>query len=94
MSTTLGSVDDLPVDYCEGLRSRHLMPLWPSLRAALPYGKPTRSTVPTLWRYGDLRPELMRAGELTPIEKAERRVLVLCNPGVPRRRCCMSSKRR
>jgi gentisate 1,2-dioxygenase len=82
MSTTLGSVDDLPVDYYEGLRSRHLMPLWPSLRAALPYGKPTRSTVPTLWRYGDLRPELMRAGELTPIEKAERRVLVLCNPGL------------
>jgi gentisate 1,2-dioxygenase len=30
----------------------------------------------------ELRPELMRAGELTPIEKAERRVLVLCNPGL------------
>jgi len=35
-----------------------------------------------LWRYADVRPELMRAGELTPIEKAERRVLVLCNPGL------------
>ena len=28
-----------------------------------------------------LRPLLMKAGELTPIEKAERRVLVLANPG-------------
>lgn len=82
MSSTLGRVDELPADYYEGLRSRHLMPLWPSLRAALPYGKPTRSTLPTLWRYRELRPELMRAGELTPIEKAERRVLVLCNPGL------------
>ena len=33
------------------------------------------------WRYKDIRPQLLRAGELTPIEKAERRVLVLENPG-------------
>jgi hypothetical protein len=58
------------------------MPLWPSLRNALPHRKPSRKTQPTLWRYGDVRPQLMRAGELTPIEKAERRVLVLCNPGL------------
>ena len=35
-----------------------------------------------LWRYADVRPDLLRAGELTPIEKAERRVIVLCNPGL------------
>jgi gentisate 1,2-dioxygenase len=29
-----------------------------------------------------MRPNLIRAGELTPIEKAERRVIVLCNPGL------------
>ncbi|HEU0202635.1 MAG TPA: cupin domain-containing protein [Burkholderiaceae bacterium] len=82
MSTELGRVEDLPVDYYNGLRNLNLMPLWPSLRNALPYGKPTRKTQPTLWRYADARPQLMRAGELTPIEKAERRVLVLCNPGL------------
>jgi gentisate 1,2-dioxygenase len=82
MGMALGRVDELPKDYYEGLRRRNLMPLWPSLRAALPYGKPARRTQPTLWRYADVRPELMRAGELTPIEKAERRVLVLCNPGL------------
>lgn len=82
MGSTLGSVDDLPKDYYDGLRSRNLMPLWPSLRAALPYGKPSRRTQPVLWRYAEVRPQLMRAGELTPIEKAERRVLVLCNPGL------------
>lgn len=82
MSTELGRIEDLPVDYFNGLVSRNLMPLWPSLRAALPYDKPSRNTMPMLWRYADVRPELMRAGELTPIEKAERRVLVLCNPGL------------
>jgi gentisate 1,2-dioxygenase len=57
------------------------VPLWPSLRAVLPPGVPTRRTRATHWRYADIRPLLMRAGGLTPIEKAERRVLVLANPG-------------
>jgi gentisate 1,2-dioxygenase len=35
----------------------------------------------THWSYQTLRPLLLKAGELTPIEKAERRVLVLANPG-------------
>ncbi len=82
MSNQLGRVEDLPPDYYNGLVRRNLMPLWPSLRAALPYGIPARNTLPMLWKYADVRPELMRAGELTPIEKAERRVLVLCNPGL------------
>jgi gentisate 1,2-dioxygenase len=57
------------------------VPLWPSLRAVLPPGKPRPNTKPTFWSYQALRPLLMRAGELTPMEKAERRVLVLANPG-------------
>jgi gentisate 1,2-dioxygenase len=80
--STLGTVADLPADYYNGLVSRNLLPLWPSLRSVLPYGKPSRNTRPTLWRYADIRPNLLRAGELAPIEKAERRVLVLCNPGL------------
>ena len=82
MTTALGRVEDLPADYYQGLVSRNLLPLWPSLRAVLPMGKPSRRTRPVLWRYADVRPNLLRAGELTPIEKAERRVLVLCNPGL------------
>ena len=82
MSTELGRVEDLPKDYYDGLVAKNTLPLWPSLRAVLPYGKPARKTQPILWRYADVRPDLMRAGELTPIEKAERRVVVLCNPGL------------
>ncbi len=77
----LGRLEDLPADYVAKLRALNLVPLWPSLRAVLPPGQPRPATQPTFWSYQALRPLLMQAGELTPIEKAERRVLVLANPG-------------
>lgn len=77
----LGTLDELPPDYRQALSARNLVPLWPSLRALLPPHRPAQRTRPTHWAYRDIRPLLLRAGELTPIEKAERRVLVLANPG-------------
>jgi gentisate 1,2-dioxygenase len=77
----LGRLEDLPTDYVEDLRKLNLVPLWPSLRGVLPPGKPRPNTKATAWSYADIRPLLLKAGELTPIEKAERRVLVLANPG-------------
>lgn len=77
----LGRLEDLPADYVQAMRARNLVPLWPSLRAVLPPQVPTRQTQAVHWAYGDIRPLLLQAGELTPIEKAERRVLVLANPG-------------
>jgi gentisate 1,2-dioxygenase len=77
----LGRLEDLPADYREALTQRCLVPLWPNLRAVLPPQVPARKTRPTFWAYASIRPLLLQAGELTPIEKAERRVLVLANPG-------------
>ncbi|MFM2119513.1 MAG: hypothetical protein RL722_981 [Pseudomonadota bacterium] len=77
----LGRLEDLPADYVARLRELNLVPLWPSLRAVLPPGKPRPHTRPTHWAYETLKPLLLQAGALTPIEKAERRVLVLANPG-------------
>ncbi|WP_019576565.1 cupin domain-containing protein [Curvibacter lanceolatus] len=77
----LGRLEDLPQDYRDALKAQNLVPLWPSLRAVLPPGKPRPQTRATAWSYQALRPLLLQAGELTPIEKAERRVLVLANPG-------------
>jgi gentisate 1,2-dioxygenase len=78
----LGTLQELPADYRQALTAHNLLPLWPSLRNFLPYGKPARNCKPVLWRYEEIRPLLMQAGELTPIEKAERRVLVLANPSL------------
>ena len=77
----LGRLEDLPQSYRDELTAHNLVPLWPSLRAVLPPGKPAQRTQATAWSYQSLRPLLLKAGELTPMEKAERRVLVLANPG-------------
>ena len=77
----LARLEDLPLDYRDALTAQNLVPLWPSLRGVLPPNKPQPRTRATAWSYQSIRPLLIQAGELTPIEKAERRVLVLANPG-------------
>lgn len=39
-------------------------------------------TMAYLWKYRDFRPLLFKAAEIVPIELAERRVLVMANPGI------------
>jgi len=80
--TALATMDELPAAYREGLNQKNLVALWPLMRSALPHDRPDRHTVPVVWRYRDIRPDMLRAGELTPIEMAERRVLALANPGL------------
>lgn len=77
----LGRLEDLPQDYRDALSELNLVPLWPSLRSLLPPDQPALRTRPVCWPYQSLRPLLLQAGQLTPMEKAERRVLVLANPG-------------
>lgn len=77
----LGTLDELPHDYVAELAGANLVPLWPSLRSLLPPQAPRTSTIAAHWRWSAIRPLLLRAGELTPMDKAERRVLVLANPG-------------
>ncbi|KGH21330.1 cupin domain-containing protein [Comamonas thiooxydans] len=77
----LGRLEDLPQEYRDELVRNNLVPLWPSLRSVMPPQTPRPRTQPIRWTYDSIRPLLMQAGELTPIEKAERRVLVLANPG-------------
>jgi len=79
--TELGRLEDLPLEYRDALTKLNLVPLWPSLRGVMPANKPRPHTAPTMWKYADIKPLLLQAGDLTPIEKAERRVLVLANPG-------------
>lgn len=77
----LGTLEDLPLDYREAMTASSVAPLWPMMRNVLPHGAPQPVTRPGHWAYAALKPLLLRAGELTPVEKAERRVLVLSDPG-------------
>ncbi|MGD9942982.1 MAG: gentisate 1,2-dioxygenase [Burkholderiaceae bacterium] len=59
----------------------HLTPLWESLHQLVP-PQPATPCVPALWRYDEVRPFLMRSGEIITAEEAVRRVLILENPGL------------
>ncbi|MEM8647937.1 MAG: cupin domain-containing protein [Pseudomonadota bacterium] len=81
MSQQLGTLEELPEDYRAAMTDAGVAPLWPMMRNVLPHGTPKPATKPGYWNYDAVRPLLLRAGELTPVEKAERRVLVLSDPG-------------
>jgi gentisate 1,2-dioxygenase len=83
MSATVPATRDaaLPAAYSEALERLSLAPLWTALHVLLPAERVT-AAVPHRWRWRDLRPRLLEAARLVPIEQAERRVLVLANPGL------------
>ena len=83
---TLQRADELPPDYRATLDANNLLPAWTLLRSVLPVGSPAHSARATHWNYRQLRPLLMRAGDLVPMDKAERRVLAYVNPGIHRDR--------
>ncbi|MGE0591811.1 MAG: gentisate 1,2-dioxygenase [Vicinamibacterales bacterium] len=69
-------------EYYERLSQRNVAPLWEVLAALVP-AQPQPRCVPAVWRWQDVRPLLMEAGERITAKQAERRVLVLENPGLP-----------
>lgn len=69
--------------YYERLGQANLAPLWTSLSTLVPQ-QPAPQVVPAIWKYDELRPLVMQAGEIITAEEAIRRVLVLENPGLPK----------
>lgn len=61
------------------LDSVHTLPLWAQMNKLNPPA-PNPTCKPYLWNYDQIRPYLLRAGELVSEKKAERRVLMLVNP--------------
>jgi gentisate 1,2-dioxygenase len=59
----------------------NLTPLWEVLHALVP-PKPNSPCMPAVWKYDDVRPFLMRAGDAITAEEAVRRVLILENPNL------------
>lgn len=57
----------------------HTKPLWKQMSRLNP-PEPNPTCIPHIWRYADIKPSLLRAGELVSEKQAERRVLMLVNP--------------
>ena len=68
--------------FYERIGTKGAAPLWEVLTTIVP-AKPTPAALPVMWRYDEMRPLLMEAGRLLTPKEAERRVLILENPGTP-----------
>lgn len=68
--------------YYARIAKKHMAPLWESLHNLVPR-QPAPRCVPALWKYDDVRDDVMASGSLITAEEAVRRVLILENPGLP-----------
>lgn len=63
------------------LDQKSAAPLWEVL-GDIVRTEPRTAGVPALWRYDEMRPLVMQAGDIITAKEAERRVLILENPGL------------
>ena len=49
--STLGTLEELPLDYRKTLEDEHHAPLWPMLRNVLPHDAPRAADQACLWAY-------------------------------------------
>ncbi|MBH68017.1 MAG: gentisate 1,2-dioxygenase [Rhodospirillaceae bacterium] len=83
MSTARGATpeSDRPNFYAR-ISDYSMTPLWEVMKdLVLP--EPDSPCIPALWKYSDIRPLILEAGKVITTEEAERRVLILENPGMP-----------
>jgi len=69
-------------DFYARLKTKGAAPLWEVL-GDIVRQDPRTAVQAALWRYDEMRPFIAEAGRLITAEEAERRVLILENPGLP-----------
>jgi gentisate 1,2-dioxygenase len=70
--------------FYDQIAKQNLAPLWERV-AGLVTRMPQPAARPVHWKYSTVRSSLLAAGSLLSAEEAERRVLILENPGLPGR---------
>lgn len=83
-------ISDVRRHYYDRISIHHLTPLWEVLSSLVPTS-PVSTAMPALWRYSELRPHVIAAGELISAAEAERRVLILENPALRGQSCITPS---
>jgi gentisate 1,2-dioxygenase len=67
--------------FYERIDPHHMAPLWTRLKSLVPE-EPTPVGVAHHWRYADVRPYVLESAQHITAKEAERRVLILENPGL------------
>src|SRR2546429_2011152 len=69
--------------YYERIAKHDMTPLWKVMKNVVTK-EPVTRCAPVIWHYDDIKRLVMESGGLITAEEAERRVLVLQDPGEPR----------
>lgn len=69
-------------DFYARLEKANLAPLWERLHGLVP-SEPKPQAQPCAWSFSDIKPYMLEGASLISAEDAERRVLILENPGLP-----------
>jgi len=72
---------DRSVSYRERLAALNVAPLWDVLKGLVP-NEPRPKARPHAWKWAVMRDRLIESGAVVSAEEAERRVLMLMNPGL------------
>ena len=67
--------------FYERIDPQHMAPLWTRLKSLVP-AEPTPVGVPHRWAYSDVRPYVLESAHHISAREAERRVMILENPGL------------
>ena len=67
--------------FYDRIATRHMAPLWEVMHR-LVAREPAPGARPVVWRYDEIRDDILESGGLISAKEAERRVLVLENPGL------------
>lgn len=67
--------------FYDRIATRNMAPLWEVFRS-LVRREPTPAARPVVWHYDEIRDDILESGGLISAMEAERRVLVLENPGL------------
>ena len=76
--------------FYDAIASHSMSPLWEVMHALVPQS-PSTPCQPAFWKYADVYPYLMQAGQLITAEEAVRRVLILENPALRGQSCTTQS---
>ena len=77
-------------DFYGRMAEENMTPLWEVLHTLLA-SEPVTDAIPYKWDYDVCRPYIMESADVISAEEAERRVLVLQNPGMEGRSCISES---
>ncbi|HEY7245983.1 MAG TPA: gentisate 1,2-dioxygenase [Xanthobacteraceae bacterium] len=76
------NIEAIREEYYQRIARHHMTPLWKVMKNVVTR-EPVTRCAPVIWHFDDIKRLVMESGGLITAEEAERRVLILENPGMP-----------